>query len=373
MKGAGNKYVAASSVLIGTSVGAGVLGIPYVASQSGFLVTFAYIVLLGILIYTVNSFIGEVVLRTKGDHQLIGYVEKYLGLKARHVMEFALVFGAYAAMLAYMVGMGGSLSYIFLKTTKYTIPFGIFVGLFMAFFLKGGLDYLKKYEKYGLYIVMGLLTLIVGLFMPKVVVSNLMGYNHANLLLPFGVVLFSLLSFTSIPQVKLILKGNERLFRKVLMTGTLFAIIFYTLFTIVVLGYMGSSTPPVATMTLGGLFVTLGMFTMFTSYLATGNALIESFQFDERYTKKVSWFLATFVPIVLFVLTQATTFFSFTRILSIGGVVSGGLVAILGLLMVNKAKVHGDRNPEYSMKSHWYILGGIILIFVFGVVREIFF
>src|SRR5680860_118827 len=80
------KYVVATSVLIGSCIGAGVLGIPYVAAQTGFFVALAYIFLVGWLIYIVNSFLGEVVLRTKGDHQLIGYVERYLGMKARHVI-----------------------------------------------------------------------------------------------------------------------------------------------------------------------------------------------------------------------------------------------------------------------------------------------
>lgn len=371
MRGDRKKYFVASSILIGSCIGAGVLGIPYVASQAGFFVASLYIIFVGLLIYLVNSFLGEVILRTKGDHQLIGYVEKYLGLKARHVMEFALVFGVYAALIAYMVGMGESLSYLIFGSLKYEIPFGIFVGLFMAVFLKGGLKSLKKYENYGVLVILFLMAVIVGVFLPKVVLFNLLGFDKSQLLLPFGVVLFALMSFYAIPEVKLVLKGRENLFRKVLITGTLVSVIFYILFTVVVLGYMGSSTPEVATLTLGGIFVVLGMFTMFTSYLSSGNALTESFQFDERYSKGKSWILATLIPICLFVLTQMTNFFSFTRILSIGGVVSGGIIAILSLLMVNKAKKQGNRKPEYSMKSHWYVLGFLILIFVLGVIFEL--
>ena len=65
-------------------------------------------------------------------------------------------------------------------------------------------------------------------------------------------------------------------------------------------------------------------------------------------------------------------FFSFTKILSIGGVVSGGLTAILILLMVNKAKKKGNRKPEYTIPYRKIISGIIILIFVAAVVREIF-
>lgn len=361
----------ASSVVIGSCIGAGVLGLPYVAAQSGFFVVLAYILFVGLLIFMVNSFLGEVVLRTEGDHQLIGYVERYLGLKARHVMEFAFVFGAYAAMIAYMLGMGKSLSFLIFGNTSYEIYFGVLVGLGFAFILRGGLSALKRFEKIGVLIVLSLLVVIVAIFVPKVVLANLLGFDKGNLLLPFGVVLFALMSFDVIPEVKILLKDREGIFRKVLLTGTLTSVVFYLVFTFVVLGSQGSNTPQVATLALGPIFVLLGMFTMFTSYLTKGNAMRESFQFDERYSMKKSWALATLVPIGLFLLTQLTNFFSFTRILSIGGVVSGGLIAILSLLMVKKAKIHGNREPEYSVPANWFILGFLILIFALGVVREL--
>jgi len=373
MKRGLKKYLTASSVLIGSCIGAGVLGIPYVAAQAGVFVAIAYIILIGALIFTVNSFLGEVVLRTRGDHQLIGYVERYLGRKARHVMEFAFVFGAYAGIIAYMLGMGKSISFLVFGNLNHTILFGALVGVVMSYLLYGGLNSLKKFEKIGVAIILGLLMVIVGIFMPKVVLANILGFNSTHILLPFGVVLFALMSFHTIPEIKIILKKNEHQFKKVLRTGTLVSVIFYSLFTFVVVGVKGSSTPDVATLALGTVFVFLGMFTMFTSYLASGNALRESFQFDERYSRKKSWMLATWIPIGLFVLTQLTNIFSFTTILSLGGVVSGGITAILALLMVKKAKVHGNRKPEYEMRATWIGLGILILIFAAGVVKELFF
>ena len=331
------QYWVASSIIIGSCIGAGVLGIPYVAAQAGFFVVLLYILLIGLLIYVVNSFLGEVILRTRGEHQLIGYVERYLGLKARHLMEFAFVFGGYAAMVAYMLGMGRSLSYLIFENTNYEIFFGILIGLMFSYLLYGGVRSLKKFEKIGVFIILALLLLIVLFFIPKVVLTNLLGFDNQNIFLPFGVVLFALMSFDVLPEVKLVLKGKEKLFRKVILTGTLTSMAFYIIFTLVVLGFQGTNTPEVATLSLGTVFILMGMFTMFTSYLAKGNALSESFEFDERYDKRKSWLLASFVPIGIFLLTQMTDFFSFTRILYLGGVVSGGIIAILSLCMVKKA------------------------------------
>ena len=372
MKKGIKKYFAASSILVGSCIGAGVLGIPYVAAQAGFLVALAYIFLIGSIIFLVNLYLGEIVLRTKGDHQLIGYVERYLGKKARIIMEFAVVFGIYAALIAYMFGMGQSFSHIFFGNDKYRILFGVIAGFLMSLLLKGGMNSLKKFEKYGVGVILSLLVVIFFVFLNKVEISNLITFDGAHILLPFGVVLFALMSFHAVPEVKIVLKRHEKYFRNVIITGTVVSIIFYSLFTFVVVGFKGVETPEVATLALGSIFIILGIFTLFTSYLASGNALRESFQFDERLPQRLSWFLATIVPIGLFLLTQLTDFFSFTRILSIGGVVSGGIIAVLILTMVNRAKKKGNRKPEYEMKANWIIIGMLSLVFLFGVLRELF-
>ena len=366
------RFLVAVSVLVGTCIGAGVLGIPYVAAQSGFFVTLAYILLLGLIVLAVNLYIGEIALRTKGDHQLIGYTKRYLGKKWKHVMEFAIVFGAYAAIIAYMLGMGESLSFLFFGTVKHSIWLGVIIGLLMAFLIKGGIKMLKKFEKYGVLIILSLLIIIFAVFINKIELVNLFLYNPMNVFLPFGVVLFALMSFHAIPEVKIVLKRKEKLFRKVMLTGTLISVSFYILFTFVVVGFQGAQTPEIATLTLGGIFIFLGIFTMFTSYLASGNALIDNFVFDERWSRKWAWVFAAIVPIVIFILTQLTNFFSFVTILSIGGVISGGILATLVLFMIKRAKKQGNRKPEYSVPAKWWIVILLSLIFIFGVIREIF-
>ena len=371
MKEGFKKYIAASSVLIGSCIGAGVLGIPYVASKAGFFVTLLYILFVGGIILLVNLYLGEITLRTKGDHQLIGYVEKYLGRTPRHVMEFAFVFGVYAALTAYMSGIGQSISYFIFGNTHYYILFGILFGLFMSLLLFKGLTSLKRFEKWGVLFILGTLAVIIVFFMGKVNYSNLIGHNFHYLFLPFGVVLFAFMVFQSMPQVKLVLKGNEKYFKKTIITGMIVTMVFYAIFAFIVLGYMGANTPQVATIGLGKIFVFLGIFTMFTSYLASGNAIMESFQFDERYNKRESWLLASMVPVVIFVLTQLTNFFSFTKILSIGGVVSGGIMATIILFMVQNAKKKSNRDPEYKIPANWIFILVLVFVFLFAMVSQL--
>ena len=371
MKQETKKFWIATSILIGTCIGAGVLGIPYVAAQAGFFVALAYILLIGGIILLVNLYMGEISLRTKGNHQLIGYTKQYLGEKGKKFMEFATFFGIYAAIVAYMLGIGESISFLAFGDSSYTTLFGVLFGVGMSGLLWRGMKALKRFEKIGVSIVLGLLLLIVILFLGKIDVVNLVYFNVGNILLPFGVILFALMSFYAIPEVEIALGNKEKLMKKVLLTATLVCVIFYILFALVVVGFKGSGTPEIATLALGTIFVFLGMFTMFTSWLALGNALEESFMFDERMRKKKAWILTSLIPILIFLVIRFFEFFSFTKILSIGGVVSGGLVAVLILLMIKRAKKKGNRKPEYSIPVNWFIIGFLILIFVLGVVREL--
>ncbi len=366
------KFFTATSILIGTCIGAGVLGIPYVAAQAGFFVALAYILLIGGIILLVNLYLGEISLRTRGNHQLVGYAQKYLGKKGRRFMEFATIFGIYAAIVAYMLGIGESISFLVFGNSNYTTLFGVLFGLAMSGLLWRGMKALKKYEKIGVSIILSLLFLIIILFFNKIEVANIIYFNIGNIFLPFGVVLFALMSFHAIPEVEIVLYRREKLMKRVLFVGTLVSIIFYSLFALVVVGFKGTSTPEIATLALGTVFVFLGIFTMFTSWLALGNALDENFRFDERIKKIKSWILVSLIPILIFLVLRFFEFFSFTHILSIGGVVAGGMIAVLVLLMIKKAKKKGNRKPEYKLPVNWFIIGVLILIFLLGVVRELF-
>jgi len=363
-------FISGVSVLVGTCIGAGVLGLPYVASRSGFFVALGYILFLGLFMILINLCFGEVALRTRKLHQIPGYAEKYLGKNAKFLMQFAMIFGCYAAIVAYLLGVGESVSFLVFGNVKYAAFFGAVFGLFMSSLLWGGLKKLGRYEKFGVGIVMVLFFAIFVTFVGDVQVSNLLTFDSNFLFLPFGVVLFALISFHTIPEVEIILKDNKHLMKSVLITSGLVSVFFYVIFTLVVLGVKGVETPQVATLALGTIFVFLGIFTMSTSYLAVGNALQDNLNFDEKYSRWRAWFLSAVVPILIFLLTQAFDFFSFTRILSIGGVVSGGLTGILILFVLVKAKKKGDRKPEYSVYLNKWIIGFLSLIFILGLATE---
>ena len=101
-----NRLWTAIATLVGTIVGAGVLGVPYVVAKVGLLPGIASIIGLDLIMLLVNLYIGEIVLRTKGNHQLSGYAERYIGSWGRIVLGVALIIQLSGAMVAYTIGEG---------------------------------------------------------------------------------------------------------------------------------------------------------------------------------------------------------------------------------------------------------------------------
>lgn len=77
------KTFSAVSTLVGTIIGAGILGIPYVVMQSGFGIGILNIITVYGMMILISLYTGEIVLRTKTHHQMIGYASIYLGKKEK--------------------------------------------------------------------------------------------------------------------------------------------------------------------------------------------------------------------------------------------------------------------------------------------------
>ena len=365
-----SKFFPALAVLVGTTVGAGFLGIPYVVSRSGFLPGIGYLIFVAVLMLFMKLYLGEVILRTHGNHQLTGYAGKYLGKTGKILMFFAMIFGIYAALTAYLIGEGSSLSYIIFGNQNYSLVFSLVFWLIMSGLTFIGLSELKKTEKIAMILVLGFILLIFLFFVKGINIENLSYVNSGRLFVPFGVILFSFLAFSAMPEVKRILIGQEKLMKKVIIYGMTIPLIVYIIFTFIVVGNFGVDVPEVATLALGRFFSVLGVVTMFTAFFVLALALRDMFRFDFNLGRFRGWILAVSVPLVLFLLIYFFKLASFIQILSIAGIISGGLTGILILLMNIQSKKLGNRKPEYHLGINWFLIILLSLIFILAVVAE---
>jgi len=365
------KFWATAFTLSGAIIGAGILGLPFVFAKSGFLIGIFWLISLGAVMIFLNLALGEITLRTKGNHQLTGYAEKYLGVWGKRVMFFAVIFGIYSALLAYLVGEGESFSKL-LPGNINPLFLGITFWLIMTFLLQGGLKGLKKVETYG---VLAIILIIVGMFLkflPQIQPSQLMTLDMSNFTFPIGVVLFALLGFTSIPELRREIRGQEKLFKKAILIGTSIPIILYILFTSIFIGVLGEDITEIATLSLGPIVTLLGIFTMLTSYFVLSFSLKNTFRYDLQLSKKTNWFFTSGVPLIFYILISKLQLISFTTILGIGGAISGGLTAILISLIHKKSKkfTRNRKKPEIRISTNWLIIFVLSIIFITGIILE---
>jgi tyrosine-specific transport protein len=365
------KFWAATFTLTGTIIGAGILGLPYVFSESGFLAGLFWLITLGAVMIFVNLALGEITLRTKGKHQLSGYAEKYLGKWGKRLMFFAMIFGVYSALLAYLVGEGESLSSL-IPGNIHPLIFGIGFWLIMTLLLREGLRELKKIETWGVIAIISIISWIFVKSFHLIKPSNLMNWDAGKFAIPIGVVLFALLGFTSIPELREELRGKEKSLKNAIILGTLIPIILYTIFSGVFIGALGTSVKEIATLSFGPLMTILGIFTMLTSFFVLSFSLRDSCKYDLGLSDRNTFLITSLVPLTLYLAISQFKFIGFTLILSIGGVMSGGLTAILILLMLKRAKKQTQRNknPGIQVPINWILILILSTIFIFGMILE---
>lgn len=367
-----HKTLPAAFTLTGTVIGAGILGLPYVFAKSGFLVGVFWTISIGLIMILINLYLGEIVLKTKQTHQLPGYAEKYLGKWGKRIMFFALTFGIYSALVAYLIGEAESISQILPINP---IIIAICFWLIMTLLIFTGIEGLKKVETYGVIIIIIIIMGILISLFPQINIINLSAINMPNFFLPFGVTIFALLGFTAVPEMKREVEGQGKKLKKAIWIGMLIPIILYIIFTLTFVGILGNSLEQVATVSFSNNYLInfLGIFTMLTSYLALSFALQDTFKFDLKLKKLTTFFWVSILPLAFYLALTIFKFGGFIKILSIGGVISGGLTGILILLMHKKAKDKPNRKIAFSLPSNLLIIIFLIIFFVTGVVLELFF
>ncbi len=369
------KTILAISTLIGTIMGAGIFGIPYVIMRSGFTVGLFLIITIGALVLITMLYLGEITLRTKNNYQLTGYAEKYLGKKGKIVMLMAVAFGIYAAILAYIIGVSESLSHLIYSNPSHAMVLGIAFWLLLSVISFFGLKALENGEFIGVSAIFILIISMTIFFMNKINLLNLAQNPPQNLftyLTPFGIILFAFLGYTTIPEVKKVLGSHKNKMKKSIILAIILSALIYIIFTIIVIGINGKNTPQIATIALGNPFILLGLLTMSTAYLALSISLTDMFNLDFNQSKTKSWFFTISIPLILFILLTLTGSLNFTKVLGMGGAISGGITSILILLMAEKAKYLGDRKPEYSIPINKFIIFFLSLLFIIGALVELF-
>lgn len=365
----------AVATLVGTVIGAGILGIPYVIAQAGFFYGLLMLLLLSVAALGMNLAIGEVALRTKGNHQLTGYAEIYLGKYGKMFMALSMFLGIYGALTAYIVGVGEALFVIFGIWNP--LVFSLMFFVFVSSVVYVGLELIERFEV-GItssLVVFMFAIVIVSLLSRDFSLAKLATLNLSKIPLTYGVILFAFLGAIAIPEVKEVLNKNKKDVKKAIIIGSMIPLLMYSFFAFAVVGVFGANTSEIATIGFGQAFgqymvIVANFFAVFAmsgSFLALGLAMKELYNYDYKLSKTLSWALTVFVPLSIVLLGLR----SFVKTLGFAGSIAGGIDGILIVMMFFKAKKMGQRKPEYDLGG--FVIPSILLVIVFslGIIYQI--
>jgi amino acid permease len=363
----------ATFVLFGTSVGAGIFGLPALVQQSGWGIGAFWMVVLAGVVTLTHLLYGEIVMATPGRHRLVGYVRLYLGKNAGRIETVNSTLNLYGGSLAYLI-LGGLFAAAIVSPvmTVSSLYGSLLLFLFGVAAAWGGAAFLSKFDFAMTIGELASFLLLAGVALSAFRLGNLGHVDFAQAFLPYGVVLFAYGGLTAVPEVADIVGGDARLARKSVIIGTLMAAGLTFLFATAVVGALGAdvTSESVAGLTakFGGLLPVLGGVTGFlsilTSYAVFGANLKSQFQYDLKLKPFTALLLAVALPFALFLLGIR----SFGRILEFVGAVLVGLEGIFVALVYLKARA---RYPERVLKVPTALVYLLMLAYAAGMGYEL--
>jgi len=374
-------FVFALTILISTIVGAGIFGIPYVVSKSGVVPGFFYFLILGGAALLVHLLFGEIVLRNEGKYRMIGYAQKYFGKGGKLLIAVSLITGLVGSLLAYGILAGDFLKIIFssllpqagLSSSVLTLFF-FFV---LYFFIFRGIKAITPIE---IFTNVAFLVIILAIFfvgLPKINLANFSLVSPKNLFLPYGVIMFSLIGWTAIPEIGEMLKSREerRSLKKIIILSTVFCLLLYVFFSFVVFGISGKNTTPDSLLglssSLGQKVILFGalaaILTLIDSFLLIGLSLRNTLTYDLKLSRWLASVVTCGLPMILFLVG----FKSFIGTVGFMGTILGTIDGIIIILMYKKAKNIYDKEPEYNLKIPSFLMCALGLIFILGALTQV--
>lgn len=371
-------FYEAIAVMTGYIIGVGMFSLPYLTVRSGLVSFFLFLIGLGYVQYTIHLIYANLIIVTRTYHRMPGYVGIYLGKTGKYLVFVAKLLGNYGALLAYLI-ISGEFLYELLNSMLggspmvYSTGVFIFSGLVIYF----GIGMIARVELY----MAGLLILVVGFMVIRgwsvIDGENFAILNWKYMFLPYGAMLLALDGNGSLPIVAKLLKKNPRAIKSVIRISMLLASLIVATFVFTIVGISGTGTTPNA---LSGVKAVLddgvialamifGIFSMLTSILGVSESVKETFWWDFKLPKRLSWALAVFIPYILYLLGIN----DLIAIISFAGAIAGGFCAIMLIVVFREMKKKKAKLVMFKHNPGKAVSYLLITFLVLGLLYEIYY
>jgi len=376
--------ISASLLIGGTSIGAGMLGIPLVSAQAGFLPAFLITFLVWIFMYSTGILFLEATLWMHKGANVLSMAERFLGKRGKIISGSIFIFLYYCLMVAYFAAGAPMLGDVFSHILGIPIVgwhsyafFGVVFALIIAAGLKV-IDRLNYILMIGLFIAYFAL---IGAGSEMVSLNRLIPSSWAKMTLA-APMLFSAFGYHNIvPPLTFHYKGNAKEMRWAILIGSLIPFVVYTIWQWMIIGGVpqdniftafqegAAITQTLESMTgyrwLPKISQVFGLFAIITSMLGVAYSVFDflndGIKIKNSTYKKVFLCLLTFVPPFVMTMINPSIF-----VIAIGIAGGFGEAFLNGLLPIWLVWVG---RYIHKLESKPLLNGGkktLVFLFLFG-------
>lgn len=369
-------YILAVFTLMGTIIGVGLFAIPYVVNKSGVLSLLILMPALAVIQYYLHLLFAEVVLSTRGDHRIPGFVERYGGKLGKNITLVMAFLSDYGILMAYVIVGGLFLHQLLSPFMGYNLLFyTIVLFSFEAVIVFFGIRTIASLELV-MTILLVLIVFLIGWRGWQFFSLNnfhLITWRYA--LMPYGPIFFSLIGGAAIPTVCKLLDKEKHKIKSAIAWGTFMPALVMLAFILIILGITGSAITPDTLAGLSlvikdgviGLALIFGLIAIITSFIVIAQALREVFWWDYKINKYLAWVLACLPPMIFYILGLR----DLTKIVGLTGAMAGGMIGIILLWLVLVIKKKAEKKSVINNKINLPIALSLSLLFILGLVYEI--
>ena len=370
-------------MIIGVSIGAGILGLPLEVGLSGFWPAITGLILVWLLMLSVGwVYLYKFINSKESVNDYAMLYQKELGRWAEFVNSIAYLFTFYCLMIAFISGASSTIVGIFpyLETIPFVVKYiDIIFFIFATSVIIFGMEFMSKFNTVLIVLLFTFFFVLLILIFPFFNTSYLsyQKWSHVPFEMPILVTAFGY--HIVLPIIYKHSKANKisnNGLIKILFTGTIIVLLVNILWAVVVLGVIpinsvdsvsitsaykdgAPATVPIAKLTKTGSItffaLMFSLFAIVTSYIGVGAGVMSYIkdltgQYFKRRNKLTDIIITFSLPLII-VLTYPNLFIKMLNIVGgIGIITSFGILP--GIMALKK------RNPSYIR-----FIGAFILIF----------
>lgn len=334
----------AFATIVGTVIGLGIFAIPYAAKNTGITPTVGLIVFVAIMNVLVSILYAEIVIFDKREECIVSYAKRYLGLWAGKTETLSAMFGYTGSIIAYVLAVA-----VF---TKALIPQdGVYFWPIILFYsaISGLVLLFKKPKNLGnVEILLAGLMCVAFVFVSWKSIPEWkpLEEDWSKILIPYGVVWFSMTGGSAIPlAVRILERKGNKVFGTIFYSYLLITLVT-TLFFVAAIKTGGDEIGQDPFVVMGkemGSWVLyagtlIGVLAVVTSHWTLATHFINVLNEDLKINPITSWLLVVFIPVILIMVGVS----NFVYVIGLVGLVAGTFDALL--LMAIYKKVFSRKN-----------------------------